>query len=159
MSEKRTGGKKANRVTAAVIETALKVIFYTVAVMLFFACAKKAYAFGYEVFNQEAMAEAPGVDKTFVVEEGMGDQACMEALEQSGLIRNALTARIQKLFFGFEIYPGTYTLNTSMTTKEILEILDEKPPEETTAPETTAAPATDADASVGETKEIIEEGD
>ena len=44
-----------------------------------------------------------------------------------GLIRNELAVRIQKMFYDYEIYPGTYTLNTSMTSKEILQVLNEKP--------------------------------
>ena len=33
-------------------------------------------------------------------------------------------------FYDYEIYPGTYELSTAMTSKEILQALNEKPKEE-----------------------------
>lgn len=155
-----TSKKKASQISAAVIQAAISVIFYTVVVMIFFIAVKKAYAFGYEVFQQQAVSEAPGMNKVFVVEEDMSASECMEALEQSGLIRSRTVALIQEFFFEYDIYPGTYTLNTSMTTKEILAELNEKPveeiPEKVSDVPAAASAATEAQV---ETKEIIEGDD
>lgn len=151
--------KTVKQISSAVIQTAMTVIFLTIVVMVFYVAIRKAYRFGQEVFDMSPMAEAPGVDKLFIVEDGVSTMQCLESLEGAGLIRDKNIARFLEFFFEYEIYPGTYTLNTSMTVKEILAELNEKPPEETAA-ETTAAAATAAETtSSAETKEIIEGDD
>ncbi|MBP3701363.1 MAG: aminodeoxychorismate lyase, partial [Lachnospiraceae bacterium] len=63
--------KVVNQVSSMVIHVAMAVILLTVAAMVFYVGIKKAYAFGYDIFNDQPMAEAPGTDKLFVVEKGM----------------------------------------------------------------------------------------
>lgn len=121
--------KVVKELSSAVIHLAMAVILLTVAAMVFYVGAKKAYAFGYDFFNDLPVHSAPGTDKLFVVEEEMSRAKCMDNLEKSGLIRNKTVALVQSYFFEYDIYPGTYTLNTSMTTKEILIELNEKPSE------------------------------
>lgn len=145
--------KVVNQVSSMVIHVALAVILLTVAAMIFYVGIKKAYSFGYDVFNDQAMAADPGTDKLFVVEEDMSRAQCMDNLEKSGLIRDKNVALIQSYFFEFDIYPGTYTLNTSMTTKEILAELNVEP-EKTVVKETEAKPVPQETEAV--TKEIIE---
>lgn len=153
--------KTVKKISSAVIQAALTVILLTIAVMVANIAVRKAYRFGHEVFNMSPMAKAPGVDKLFVVDEDATTMQCLESLERAGLIRDKNVARFLEFFFEYEIYPGTYTLNTSMTVKEILAELNEKPPEETEKETTAAAqPATAAEpGSAAETKEIIEGGD
>ena len=145
--------KVVHQVSSLVIHMALTVILLTVAAMVFYVGIKKAYSFGYQIFNDQPMAEAPGTDKLFVVEEGMSRSQCMDNLEKSGLIRDKNVALIQSYFFEYDIYPGTYTLNTAMTTKELLAELNEKPAEPVVK-ETKAASVPEETEAV--TKEIIE---
>ena len=118
-----------HQVSSLVIQLAITVIALTVAAMVFFVGIKKAYRFGYDVFDTSAVAEYPGTDKLFVVEKGTNRAQCMDNLEKSGLIQDKNVAWIQSYFFDCEIYPGTYTLNTSMSTKEILTLLSVEPDE------------------------------
>ncbi len=83
----------------------------------------------------------------------MSTAQCMENLERAGLIRDKNIALIQEFFYEYAIYPGTYTLNTSMTVKEILAELNEEPPQETTAQ--ASSPSSEAQEE-GQTREIIE---
>ena len=147
--------KVVNQVSSLVIHMALSVILLTVAAMVFYVGIKKAYSFGYAIFSDQPMAEAPGTDKLFVVEEDMSRMQCMDNLEKAGLIRNKTVAFIQSYFFECEIYPGTYTLNTAMTAKEILMELNEEPSEPLPI-ETQAVPAP-ASETEAVTKEVIEE--
>lgn len=151
-----TRKKNVNKISSAVIQIAFAVIFITVAAMVVYAGVKRAYSLGYEIFGSEPVAEAPGTDKIFVVEEGMSKSQCMDNLEKAGLIRNKTVAMIQEFFYEYEIYPGTYTLNTSMTVKEILAELNEKPEVPTEPESEEPAPETSSEA---ETKEIIEGDD
>lgn len=146
--------KVVHHVSSMVIHMAMAVILLTVAAMVFYVGIRKAYSFGYDIFNDQPMAQAPGTDKLFVVEKGMSRSQCMDHLEKSGLIRDKNVALIQSYFFEYDIYPGTYTLNTSMTTKEILIELNEEPTEPLSI-ETEAA-ATVASETEAVTKEIIE---
>lgn len=53
-------------------------------------------------------------------------------LEKKGLIRDALLFRIQEMLSAYkdELLPGTYELNTSMTTEEMMEIMSMQVEEE-----------------------------
>lgn len=147
--------KVVKEVSSMVIHLAMAVILLTVAAMVFYIGIKKAYAFGYDLFDDQPVHEAPGTDKLFVVEEDMSRSQCMDNLEKSGLIRNKTVALIQSYFFEYDIYPGTYTLNTSMTTKEILIELNEEPSEPLPIETKKAsAPVKETEAV---TKEVIEE--
>ena len=145
--------KTTNQIVSFIIQTAIAVIVVTIVTMILFAGIKQAYSFGYDVFGSPPAAPAPGTDKLFVVEEGMSTAQCMENLERAGLIRDKNIALIQEFFYEYAIYPGTYTLNTSMTVKEILAELNEEPPQETTAQ--ASSPSSEAQEE-GQTREIIE---
>ena len=62
--------KVVKELSSVVIHLAMGVILLTVAAMLMFVGAKKAYSFGYDIFNDQSVHAAPGTDKLFVVEEG-----------------------------------------------------------------------------------------
>ena len=58
--------------------------------------------------------------------ESVSDAA--QFLAHKGLIKSEFAFIFQSKFYDYDtIYPGTYTLNTSMTSKEILQLLNEKP--------------------------------
>jgi len=146
--------KVVKELSSVVIHVAMAVILLTVAAMLMFVGAKKAYSFGYDIFNDTPVHQAPGTDKLFVVEEEMSRAQCMDNLEKSGLIRSKSVALIQSYFFEYDIYPGTYTLNTSMTTKEILIELNEEPSEP--LPLETMQESAPVNETEGVTREVIE---
>ena len=146
--------KVVKELSSVVIQVAMAVILLTVAAMVLYVGAQKAYSFGYDIFNDQPVHSDPGTDKLFVVEEGTSRAQCMNNLEKSGLIRNKMVALIQSYFFEYEVYPGTYTLNTAMTTKEILIELNEEPSEPLPI-ETQKAPAPEKETEAV-TKEVIE---
>ena len=116
-----------NRVTGTIIGISGRLIIYALVVLLLVEGASRGYAFGHEIFYASALEAKPGRDMVLVVPETQSEAQTLEILKDVGLIRNELAVRIQKMFYDYEIYPGTYTLNTSMTSKEILQVLNEKP--------------------------------
>ena len=56
-----------------------------------------------------------------------------EILEEAGLIRDSRAFTIQAMVYEYEVQPGTYELNTSESSKEIIAILREAPAAETEA--------------------------
>lgn len=118
--------QEINKVTGTVIGTAGRLILYGVLLMLLIEGVGRGYAFGHEVFCSTPAEEAPGRSLPFEVKEGESAHEVIGRLKDSGLIRDSRVAAIQQWFYDYEIYPGTYTLSTSMTSKEILQILNEK---------------------------------
>jgi len=90
------------------------------------------YDFGYRIFTEPAVSSAPGSEVVVQIAEGESAFDIGEKLEEKGLIRDSelyvaqyyLSAYVDKLL------PGTYTLNTSMKTKEMLVVMS-TPVEET----------------------------
>ena len=81
------------------------------------------------------MEEAPGTPRVVTIKTGEAAAESAHTLARLGLIDNELAFQVQMKFYEYEIYPGTYTLNTSMTAKDILQMLNEKPAEEEEAAE------------------------
>ena len=130
--------KEINRVTGAIIGISGKLIFYALVVLLLYEGITKVYAFGYEIFHSTAMAEAPGIDKVVQIEDGDSLMDVAKELDSKGLIKNEYAFLIQSMFYEYgkageyEIIPGTFTLNNSMTAKEIIIELRDGPEEEET---------------------------
>jgi len=127
--------KEINKVTGTIISVSGKLIFYAVIILLLFEGISKGYQFGHEIFYPTAMEEAPGTPRVVTIKTGGTAAESAHTLAQLGLIDNELAFRVQMKFYEYEIYPGTYTLNTSMTAKDILQMLNEKPVEEEEAAE------------------------
>lgn len=127
--------KEINKVTGTVIAVSGKLILYAAVLLLLFEGMTKGYAFGHEIFYATAVEQGEGTDKNVSIPRGQSAKETAHMLKQSGLIGNELAFRVQKEFYDYEIYPGTYTLNTAMTSKEILQLLNEKPEETETGEE------------------------
>ena len=100
-------------------------------ILLLFEGITRGYAFGHDIFYATAMEEVPGTPKTVTIPKGYTTAEACEVLKEAGLIDNVLAFQIQKMFYDYDIHPGTYELNTSMTTKMILQELNAEPEEET----------------------------
>lgn len=121
--------KDINKITGTIIGVSGKLILYALVILLLAEGITRGYAFGHSLFYQEAMEAAPGTDKGLTITGGEPAGEIIGQLKKLGLIDSALSAQIQLVFYDYEFQPGTYTLNTSMTPKEILQILDEGPEE------------------------------
>lgn len=123
-----------NRVTGAIIRISLRLIIYALIILVLYEGVTIGYEFGHEIFASTAMSPAPGIDKTVVVEEGESSLQAGKKLEEEGLIHNAYAFWIQSMFYEYDVYPGAYVLNTSMTSKEMLEIMSVEPEKQEGAP-------------------------
>ncbi|MEW4413002.1 hypothetical protein [Clostridium sp. AN503] len=119
--------KDINKITGTIIGISGKLILYALVILLLAEGITRGYAFGHEIFYATAMEEAPGRDKVLTVPKGQKESETIHTLKDLGLIDNELAIQIQMKFYEYEIYPGTYTLNTSMTSKEILQALNVEP--------------------------------
>ncbi len=119
--------KDINRVTGAIIRVSLRLIIYALIILILYEGVTVGYEFGHEIFASTAVAPEPGTDKTVVVEEDRSALQVGRLLEEEGLIRNAYAFWIQSMFYEYDIYPGAYVLNTSMTSRDMLELMSIKP--------------------------------
>ena len=106
-------------------KSVLKILFYVLVIIVMIYLAQKAYSFGYAIFNQEPVAEAPGQAVTVIIPEDSTVKDIARTLERKGLIEDDAIFLLQERLSGYHgrLLPGTYLLNTSMTADEKMEIL------------------------------------
>lgn len=121
--------REINKVTSTIIGISGKLIIYAVVILLLVEGMTRGYAFGHSIFYSTPMEEAPGTEKTVTIAKDQDAADVVRMLKDMGLISNDLAVLIQMKFYDYDIYPGTYTLSTAMTSKEILQALNEKPEE------------------------------
>uniref|UniRef100_UPI0040568443 endolytic transglycosylase MltG n=1 Tax=Agathobacter sp. TaxID=2021311 RepID=UPI0040568443 len=109
------------------IMLALLIIYGTVRIGM------TAFDFGYRVFTESPMEKAPGTDVVVTVESDMDAEELGKLLKKEGLIRdeNLFFLQLKMSAYSNEILPGTYTLNTSQTAKEMMIIMSTEPEEDT----------------------------
>lgn len=125
----------------AVIGTVLKVALAVAVIVFVYKGALFAYDFGYRVFSEPAMTkEGEGWDVTVEVTMGKSALQIGELLQEKGLIRDAKLFYVQNLLSEYKdrLRAGVYTLNTSMTAKEMMKIMSAAPAE-SEAPEETGS--------------------
>lgn len=127
--------KEINKITGTIIRVSLKLILYIVLIWLLVQVVHGGFRFGYAIFTPYTVDEAPGRDVEIVVAKGQSKWETVEQLEDMGLILDKYAAFFQMYFYDYEVYPGVYEANTSLTAKEILQILNVEP-EETETGET-----------------------
>lgn len=122
----------SKEVVISVFSTVFKIVLAIIIVMLVYKWSLQAYDYGQRVFNEPPMSAGSGRAITVVVNEGDTAKEIGVMLEKKGLIRDAMLFRIQEMLSAYkeELLPGTYELNTSMTTEEMMEIMSMQVEEE-----------------------------
>lgn len=106
-----------------------RVIIAALLILLTFEGLRFCFDFGHAIFYQQPVEAAPGTDHVVTLQEDATMQSVAQDLKEEGLIRNETAFIIQGQLYQINLFPGEYTLNTSMTTKEILEALNTDPEE------------------------------
>ena len=120
-------GRGINRITGAVISIGLRVIIYSFLIVALIEGVRFCYNFGHNIFYVQAVDPSPGRDVRVVIKSGTDEKDAAEMLEDLGLIDNKTSFIVQAKFFEYDIEPGTYELNTSMTSREMLELFNSGP--------------------------------
>lgn len=118
--------EKEESAVSVVGRLAGRLILMSVAVLVLFLAARYSFDFGKSIFYQKPVAEAPGTDVSFELPEGTGYSGLAKILFEKGVVSNELAVAVQAQLYKTELEPGHYTVNTSMTTKEILTAVNEK---------------------------------
>ncbi|MBQ7175142.1 MAG: endolytic transglycosylase MltG [Lachnospiraceae bacterium] len=121
MTEHESGIRRISEFLSGV---AGRVILIALMTLVVFVAVRFSFNFGHSVFYQTPAEAPPGTDVEVTIEKGASIDELAEQLYDDGIITNDLAFRIQGRLYKVNFYPGTYTLNTSMTVKEILEAID-----------------------------------
>ncbi len=122
--------KEINKISMAVIGFSGRIVLYTLIVVLLIMGAKRGYAFGYSIFYAPAMEEAPGQEKVVTLDGTESIAEVGKLLEDIGLIRDHNAFSIQARCYEYEVKAGTWNLNTSLSSKELIGFLNQTPEEE-----------------------------
>ena len=98
----------------------LKLAIVAIFIFALFYGTKTAYDFGYSVFTSGSAEEAPGRDVEVTILNGMSKRSIGSLLANQGVIKNATVFYVQALIYGYDLKPGNYVLNPSMSIETIL---------------------------------------
>lgn len=124
---------KNSKTTLHLLGVILNALIMVLIAFVVIQLAAVAYDMGYRVFTEPAMESAPGRDVMVEVESGMSAWELGTELEEKGLVDNHILFGIQLTLSAYakDIKPGLYTLNTSMTANEMMQIMAKEEIEET----------------------------
>lgn len=84
-----------------------------------------SFQFGHSIFYASSVDSPPGRNVEMTIEDGMSFGKLADKLYESGVIGNKLSFEIQAKFFDIRMHSGEYTFNTSQTSRQILEMIDD----------------------------------
>lgn len=144
-----------SRTSDAMVSLAIRVIVTALVVWLLFLGISRVYSFGHGLLYEHAMEQEPGTDVSVEISEGQSSRQIAEMLEKDGLIDNTTAFVLQVRLYEGVFEPGSYTLNTSMTTADIINKLTD---EGKKLQELKQKDLVNADAAEAETKSTGESG-
>lgn len=117
--------KNKNKLVFQFVSVSFSILIILVVFIGAFKATKFCYDFGYRIFTEQPVEEAPGSEVVVQISEADSAMDIGKMLEDKGLIRDSelyvaqyyLSAYVDKLL------PGTYTLSTSMTAKEMMNVM------------------------------------
>lgn len=125
MSKKgRKRPMKKSEIAGGAVYSVIKIVVIILALMMIYRVGSMAFDYGERIFGEPAMEDEPGTDVVINISEGDSVGTVAEKLENAGLIRDVALFKVQeKLFAKYDILPGTYTLNTSQTVEDMVQII------------------------------------
>ena len=111
-----------NKALFSFIKIAFLVMVILLVVYATIHLSKTGYEYGYRLYTETAVDEAPGEDVLVQIKPDMSNKQIAQMLQEKGLVRDSKLFYLQlKLSaYSHSIEPGVYTLNTSMTPKELM---------------------------------------
>ena len=113
------------QMAGTILGTIIKIAVAVLVVFYVYKAATIAYDYGYRIFAEGPVSEEPGFDVTIAITSDKDVRDIGELLETRGLIRDGKLFVLQELLSKYhgQIKEGAYTLNTSMSVDEMLEIM------------------------------------
>lgn len=117
--------KNTNRLVLRFVSVSFTILVVVVVFVGVFKASAYCYDFGYRIFTEKPVSKEPG--REVVVQIDSKDSAfdIGKQLEEKGLVRDSLlyTAQYYLSAYVDDLIPGTYTLNTAMTAKDMMIVM------------------------------------
>lgn len=116
---------KLNKVIFRFVSVSFSVLMMLLVVAGLLKLGTFCYDFGYRVFTETAVDEEPGRDVVVQLTSDMSEREIGKMLEEEGLVRDGSLFYVQLKVSAYsgKLKPGIYTLNTSMTGKDMITVL------------------------------------
>ena len=117
--------KLLTRLSLTILIVGINVIFYVFVFNKITELAEKSYDVTYRVFGDEPMDEFSGRDVRVTILKGESTMNIASKLEDAKLIPDKYSFYLKLKLKEYEIRPGTFVLNTSMSYDDILSVISE----------------------------------
>ena len=116
---------KWNKVVFKFVSISFSILVALLVVVGLIGLGSYCYDFGYRVFTESPVDETPGRDVTVSVTADMSEHDIGKMLKEEGLVEDAnlFYAQLKLSAYSGKLKPGVYTLNTSMTAREMFVIM------------------------------------
>lgn len=102
------------------------IVLVVVILMVIYRFSVSAYQYGIRIFGEPPMSEAPGVEVTVEITDGMDFDGIAQQFYDKGLIRDKNLFKLQEYLSNYTkdgFVEGTYTVTTAMTAEEMMDII------------------------------------
>lgn len=130
---------KLNKLVLKFVSISFSILVMLLVVIGLIKLGSFCYDFGYRVFTEGPVEEKPGTDVTVDVTGNLSEYQIGKLLKKEGLIRDANLFYVQLRMSAYhgKLKTGTYTLNTSMTAKDMMVVMAAESEESTESTEST----------------------
>jgi len=117
-----------------ILNLSITILFWVFVIFALFRLGQESYNFGFRVFTEPAMtSEENARDKIVTIKSDMNAYEIGKVLEEKRLIKSAPLFAVQLKLSAYkdDIQPGSYTLSSSMTAREMMVVMSKAETEET----------------------------
>lgn len=131
---------KLNKLVLKFVSISFSILVMLLVVIGLIKLGSFCYDFGYRVFTERPVEEEPGTDVTVDVAGDLSEYQIGKLLKKEGLIHdvNLFYVQLRMSAYHGKLKPGSYTLNTSMTAKDMMTVMASVSAESTESTESDA---------------------
>ncbi len=114
-----------SKIVMRLVSISFHVLLFLVIVYGLYQLGLRSYDYGYRIFTESAVTSGEGRDRLVQVKSSMDALDLAAVLEEKGLIRDKWLFFIQLNLSEYKnaMKPGRYMLNTSMTAREMMQVM------------------------------------
>lgn len=116
----------ASKVVMKIVSISFSILVTILIVLCLYQGGRMAYDFGYRVFTEQAVdTEEDAKEKVVQISSDMSARDIGALLEKKGLVRSAdlFAVQLKLSSYSKKIKAGVYTLSTSMTAKDMMQVM------------------------------------
>lgn len=120
------------RTSENMMRVSIKISVYTLLIVCLVLLAGRGYLFGKAIFSDKGYEKSPGTDIVITISEGESKMDVAKKLEDKGVVNDKIVFYVQSILYEGKFIPGEYTLNSSLSGEDIIEVLSTPVETETT---------------------------